>query len=172
MSKLLNALLFIQAVFGLHFFWSENSSPVVIPTVRLDKSESLFLDILRLNPTVDKPWAKKLAESLHKNRHIINTSRALAIAKVESGINNRIRFSGKKATDYGVFQVHVKTIKDYNLEKSRLIYDVNYAVESYVRIMTDKKKECADRRYPWACYHSRTKKLHNIYAGKVNRVEI
>jgi len=66
-------------------------------------------------------------------------------------------------TDVGYFQIHVNTIKNYELDPLRLKNDIEYMFDSHFRILKDKILVCKGKRNPWSCYHSFSPKPRKIY---------
>jgi hypothetical protein len=117
--------------------------------------------------------------------------RAIAIAMQESGLRNVNKASNGLIlenicdsdgvceekfresiiyTDIGIFQFHVDTIRNYNIDVNLLISNMEYAVEQYFKLMTKKVKMCKDLgEDAYLCYHSKTKEERDKYKVLVER---
>ena len=146
------------------------------------KDHIVFKKILKLNPEADAEWAMELTRNLifYSNKYGTDPMVSISIAMQESRlrpINKPFRTvsSYNKAngffySDLSTFQIHIKTIKAMNLDYKRLLYDNKYAVESHVKILSMKIKEC--KKYgkdAFACYHSKTPERRLAYAKLVKR---
>lgn len=163
-----------------------------------DAKNPIYCRILELKPNIKKSWAFKFSNILakHTKRTRLDPMRALAIAMQESSLNEvhrkqsvvtqdykcsqtsegieectpEIKFV-KGFTDLTLFQFHIITISHFKLDLLRLLeHDLEYAVESYCKIMKSKKKTCSQLgEDAWICYHSKSKNLQEIYKAQVNR---
>jgi len=141
------------------------------PRVKPVKSKVLE-QIIKNKPDIDKNLAKKLASSIERYAKIYKADphRAAAIAMQESGYRNIATTKHGSHFDVGMFQINIRTIKEYGFNKKELIKNIDYAVESYFKVVTDKKKACKYlKEDAWSCYHSKTKHLRNKYKSLVNR---
>lgn len=157
------------------------------------KLHALYCKIIELQPNADPMWAMKLSNSLirHAKKHEMDPWLSLAIAMQESGLRNKHRKTksiifkekcnqaGKcKKTheivhgnsDIGVFQFHVNTIINKDIDPVLLTEDMDYMVDWHFRFLKEKKNMCQHLGVEWwGCYHSRTPELHSRYIRKVSR---
>jgi hypothetical protein len=76
----------------------------------------------------------------------------------------------KGITDVGVWQFHIDTIKDFDIDINKLMTDLEYATHAHFRILKDKIRECSHlKTYAWTCYHSKTKRHREYYKKRVKR---
>ena len=156
------------------------------------KKNPLFCHILKLQPRVDKPWAMKFSNLLSKygKKHKLDPWRSLAIAMQESSLHYTKRYHTvvvpehncqsrstkpkykivRALSDFGYFQLHASTVKQYKLSPERLLNDLDYMVKTHFLVLKDKIKMC--KRLgddAWSCYHSRTPVLRKRYIQKVGQ---
>lgn len=145
---------------------------------------SIYCHIVKLNPGA--PKAMELSNYLYKysTKYDTDPHISVAIAMQESSLRNRNRYvygsfvncEGKRvvrkvATDIGLFQFHVRTIENMNIDSQRLQLDLEYAVEQHVKLLKHKMKVCKSKGIDntWGCYHSYTKEKRDEYVRKVRR---
>ena len=136
------------------------------------KVDKIYKQILINNPKIDKRLAKKLSFSLNRfaTKYKLDPHRGAAIAMQESGYTNAITYKNGKFFDVGMFQFNVRLIKEKKIDKKRVLNDLDYAVETYFKIMSEKKNLCKSlKEDAWVCYHSRTKGFREKYKKLVNR---
>lgn len=144
------------------------------PTVKPVKSKVLE-QIIKNKPDIDKALAKRLASSIERYAKVYKADphRAAAIAMQESTYRSIATIRYGNYFDVGIFQINIRTIKEYGFDKKKLVEDIDYAVESYFKVVTDKKKACKYlKEDAWSCYHSKTKHLRTKYKSLVNRFYI
>jgi len=156
------------------------------------KKNPLFCQICQFNPTIDKKWAMKLSNLLHKygKAYDIDPWRSLAIAMQESSLKEQSRrrkvlvyydvckknHCKKKykyvegVSDIGLFQFHVNTIIYNKINPLRLASDLDYTVQQHFLLLSKKQQQCDHLgKESWACYHSKNKKYRDKYVKLVNR---
>jgi hypothetical protein len=146
------------------------------------KEHKIYKKILRLNPKADPEWALELTRNLlfYSKKYKTDPNISISIAMQESRlrpihrsfriISSHNKKNGFLYSDLSTFQIHIKTIKAMGLDYKRLLWDNRYAVESHVKILSMKIKEC--RRYgkeAFSCYHSKTEENRVSYAKLVKR---
>jgi len=151
----------------------------------------IYSQIVKNNPPIDKKYAMKLSNIIYKyaKKHSGDPTLAVAIATQETMLKNRhrrqnvIQFFEKcdeekcsedwkvvrGVSDVCMFQFHVNTIVNYNIDPIKLKNNIEYCVEWHFKLMKKKKKMCRKMKKPWACYHSKNKTLRNIYISLVER---
>lgn len=120
-----------------------------------------------LQPSIDPQFAECFAKEISywSDVYHMDVFVSLAIARQESSLNpNAKGLTG----DVGVFQFHPATIKNYRLDRRRLQYDLDYAVEQHFALMAEKHEICKGDHW-WECYHSRTPSHRQIYRKLVER---
>ena len=154
----------------------------------------IYCQIKENNPKLDDSFAMKLSNAIYKStkRHNLRPIVYTAILAQESlydvkAVNCTKGFreaypgevniqvypyyrEGKVCTDFGISQIHWKTVKSYQFDTKRLVTDVEYAVEAGARVLGDMKK----RYYPdeddyWTRYNSSKKTRRDIYKLLVER---
>lgn len=146
------------------------------------KEHKVFKRILKLNPNADKEWALELTRNLlfySKKYHTdplisisiaMQESRLCPINKPFRAISSYNKKNGFFYSDLSTFQIHIKTIKAMGMDYKRLLWDNKYAVESHIKILSMKIKEC--RKYgkeAFSCYHSKTPEYRVAYVKLVKR---
>lgn len=148
----------------------------------------IYCKIVELKPTINREFAMELSDLLYKYSNKYNTDPfvSVAIAMQESSLVNRNRTSRaiiKKPdntydyidviTDVGLFQFHVNTIENYDLDVNRIKKDLDYAVYHHVKLLKQKMNLCVKLgvaySVAWSCYHSATPKHRERYVRLVMR---
>ncbi len=152
----------------------------------------IFCQILTLRPNIDKKWAYKFSNLLYKygKKFKMDPMRSLAIAMQETSLKNQHRSrnvlvffdkcdnkhcvkSYKEIigfSDLSIFQFHVNTIKNFDINPLKLNTSLEYAVKSHFELLQYKQQRCKHlKESAWACYHSKTPKYQNRYISMVNR---
>lgn len=155
-------------------------------------SHPIYCSILKLNQNIDKSYAFKLSNYIHKatKKYKLDPMRSVAIAAQESMFQNIHRKhtvlelvekcendtcveymrTVRGYTDIGVWQFHAATIRQYGMDALRLRDDIEYATDRHAFLLRAKLRECADLGTDaWVCYHSRTVKYREKYKRMVNR---
>lgn len=64
-----------------------------------------------------------------------------SIVSVESEFNVKaIRYTKGKASDFGLGQIHYKSVKRYNFDKQKLVTNFKYSLEAAATVLKDLKK--------------------------------
>lgn len=149
----------------------------------------VYCKITKLNKHIDKDFAMKLSNMIYRKAKKYKTDPmvSVAIAMQESSIRNINRHETavnhyecyhlkicepiKTISDVGIFQIHVNTAKHYDIDIHRLLTDIEYQVESHMKILSSKIKLCKRKgiKTVWSCYHSVTPKHRNKYVRMVGR---
>jgi hypothetical protein len=132
----------------------------------------VFKQIIKNKPKVDVRIARQLANLIKKYAFLneMDPLRAVAIAMQESGYKPIITKKNGKPFDIGIFQINVRTAKEFKLNTKKLMIDMEYSVKSYFIIMKQKKEICKRLKSDsWSCYHSRTPVFRIKYKKLVNR---
>lgn len=136
----------------------------------------IYCKIVKLQPDVDRRYAKRLSDLLY--RHSKTPMISVAIAMQESGLSFRHRYGriyydnrvAKGVTDFGTFQIHIDTAKRYGLDLQKLDTDLEYNVIWHSKILEDKIKACKKLgKKAFSCYHSFTKVYRENYYRQVMR---
>jgi len=152
----------------------------------------IYCKIKSLKPKM--PYKEAMNLSNVVNRHSKgkgdNPMLAIAIAMQETGLRKIsrsqkiIQFSEecgregcletwavvKGVTDVCMFQFHVQTILNYDIDPIKLKNDINYCVTWHFKLMRIKKKQCKSLgSKSWSCYHSSSKVLREQYVELVER---
>jgi soluble lytic murein transglycosylase-like protein len=147
------------------------------------KETAVYNHLVRLNPKLDKSFAKYLANKVtfYSKQYRVDPRIVVAIMMQESSINpdNHRTAVGldnygnpvQVTTDVGLMQVNVFSVKAYDLNPFMLMTDHDYQLWAGIKILADKVRQCAPR-YPetaWACFHSSTPRYHQEYVAAVRR---
>ena len=155
------------------------------------KVHKIYCKIVKLNPSIDTEFAFELSNLLYKKAKEYGTDPmvSVAIAMQESSLRNINRTTQgylekdcdsthqKSAmcvvpvvTDIGIFQIHVYTAKNYGFNMESLMTDIEYQVDSHLKILKQKLKNCRHLgKEAWSCYHSTTPKYRLKYVKDVSR---
>jgi hypothetical protein len=139
---------------------------------RLSTVDKVFYQITTNKPDIDKVFAFRLAGLLVKyaKEHGMDPFRAAAIAMQESTYRKNAINKNRRSADYGMFQINSQTVREYSLDKKKLIENIEYSVNAYFQVMKDKKKLCEKlKNDAWSCYHSKTPSLRLKYKKLVNK---
>lgn len=107
-----------------------------VSTVRVGRLKALESLILSNSPKLDKVFAAELAESIYKHglHYGVSPNVIASIAFIESSY--RLNAVNAGSNDYGIMQVNAWNVRAYNLNKEKLLTDLNYSVESGVMILS------------------------------------
>lgn len=137
------------------------------------------MEMVKLKPEVDREFAADLAHRISKyaRQFKYDPTLSVAIAMQESSFKNKNRVNRRgRITDVGVFQLHVKTITNLQIDIDRLKRDVDYQTFWHAKILSDKIRTCKNRRSAlrvkvgneWSCYHSFTYAKRRVYLEDVS----
>lgn len=149
----------------------------------LKMQHPIYSKIVKLKPNIDKKYAMYLSNLIHKyaKKYNQNPFISVAIAMQESGIRNISRSQSvvllnnpikivKGYSDICLFQIHVNTAVNYNIDILKLSKSLDYCVEQHFRIMRHKRKICKHlAKDSWSCYHSMTRSNRLYYKKLVER---
>lgn len=79
-----------------------------------------------------------------------------------------------KSKDFGIAQINYKNIKNMNLDKNKLMTNMDYSIEAGAKILSGfKRYEHKEPQLWWSRYNCGNKKINNHkcirYADNVNR---
>lgn len=146
----------------------------------------IYCKIKSLKPTINNQKAMRLSNIMHKKarKYKGDANLAVAIGMQENSLRQRNRQQNviqfydvcdaegvcrenwrvvRGASDICMFQFHVNTITAYDIDPVKLKNDLDYCVDWHFKLMAIKRKMCRKLEKPWACYHSKTPKLREIY---------
>ncbi len=97
---------------------------------------STYEKILELKPDIDRVYAIELSQSINKHSIVYNvpSDAMVKLAYIESKFKPDA--VNKRTLDYGVFQINIRNIKAYDLDKNRLLIDTNYSVEAGAKVFS------------------------------------
>jgi len=149
------------------------------------KKNPLYCTMKSLNPSLKPKWGFQLSNYIHKYSQIykIDPYISIAIAMQESGIKDINRYESvlikddfgkyvkiKGITDIGVWQFHVNTIENFDIDLESVINDLDYATKQHFKLLSRKIKRCGHLGdEAWSCYHSATKEHREVYVRLVKR---
>lgn len=157
---------------------------LILPLSQAKVGHPIYNKIVKLKPSINKSFAMRLSNLIHKysRKYGQDPMLSVAIAKQESGIRSISRketvvvFKDKKPelikgyTDICIFQIHVRTAKNYGLDMYKLHTNLDYCVEQHFKIMKKKRKMCKKLgKDSWTCYHSTTEFFRLQYKQLVER---
>ncbi len=90
--------------------------------------------IVELKPDIDKVYAIELSQVIDKHSATYNvpSESLVKLAYIESKF--KLNAINKITKDFGIMQINIRNIKAYNLDKSRLLNDADYSVESGAKV--------------------------------------
>lgn len=100
----------------------------------LNLKADLLKQLKRNRPDLTEGYAKMVVESvkLHSEKYKVPPNVILGLYKIES--DYQLCAVNKTSDDFGIGQVNMWHIKNSNLDKHRLLYDLDYSVDNSVRI--------------------------------------
>lgn len=134
------------------------------PCDTLTKGEIVYYKILKNKPTIDKTYARKLANVIvdKASKYDISASKYTAILAQES--NYKLNAINHKSKDYGISQINHRTAKAFNIDTNRLLTDLDYSVEAGLIVLADFKKRYGHREEDyWSRYNSSNRQKRTIY---------
>ena len=133
----------------------------------------IYFQILKNKPSIDRKFAMKLSNSIHRmtKKHNVPSRIYTAILMQESGYRLNIkRCINNFCSDFGMSQIYYKTAKSFGFDIKRLTTDLNYSIEAGVIVLADFKNRYYKReKYWWTRYNTSNKKKRNIYRKLVER---
>lgn len=119
------------------------------PVITLTKGEVIYYKILKNKPTIDKTYARTLANVIvdKASKHNISASKYTAILAQES--NYKLNSINHKSGDYGLSQINYKTAKAFDFDTDRLLTDLEYSIEAGLIVLADFKKRYAHKETDW-----------------------
>jgi hypothetical protein len=142
-----------------------------------------YSTILRLNPRVNKTFAKKVSREINKysKRYGLDPYLMVAIITQESrfnmgaknctvGLNGR-QEEDRICYDFGLIQLNYTNIKNMEIDLDRLMIDSNYAVEIMAKMIHDNKRRYGKKesRTYWTRYNASNKFQRFLYQRLVCR---
>ena len=122
----------------------------------------IYNQILKNKPTIDKSYAFKLSNIIHKmtRKYKIPSNLYTAILMQESsyklkamnctkGMNIELETELKVCTDFGISQIYYKTAKRFKFDTNRLITDLEYSVEAGLIVLNDFRKRYSNKDIDW-----------------------
>jgi hypothetical protein len=130
-------------------------------------THKIFCAIKTINPRVESGFAMELSNYIYKysKKYGTNPYRTVAIIAQESmfqQVNTEI--------DFGIYQLNEHTMRAYNIDKEKVLTDLEYATHKHIWLLKKKKEYCINlEEESWSCYHSATEKHRKKYVKLVNR---
>lgn len=157
------------------------------------KVHKIYCKIVELQPNADKDWAMEFSNLIFKysKQYKLDPIRSVAIAAQESSLREKNRkqsiivvtevcgVTGECTkiskvvngyTDLSIWQFHIGTVHDYDMDPIRLMEDLEYATEFHFKLLKIKMALCKNlKEDAWTCYHSKTPRLRKQYKRLVDR---
>jgi len=126
-----------------------------------------YKHIIRINPHLNKEYAKDLAATIEKTalKYKLSPNKLTAILMQESSLRMGIK---SKTKDYGIGQIHISNIKRLGFDKNKLMTDLEYSVEATAIILNELKSTYNENNY-WTRYHSFRPSNREVYKRLVKR---
>ncbi|HLD91698.1 MAG TPA: transglycosylase SLT domain-containing protein [Patescibacteria group bacterium] len=136
-----------------------------------DNPKRTYRQILKNKPNIDKKYATKLAKLIdrHSIKHKIPAHIYTAILMQESGYKLGAKRCIKKCTDFGISQINHRTAKSYNLDRSKLLKDLDYSIWAGAMVLADFKRYKKTEKRWWSRYNASSKHKRLEYEKLVKR---
>lgn len=141
---------------------------------------SVYCQIIRNAPKIDKSFALVLSNTIYKASKKYNIDKNLyaAILAQESmyklntiNCTNGLTMTEEVetvCTDFGISQIHYKTIDRYGFDTDLLIEDLNYSVEAGAKVLSDFKRIYSKKeKHWWSRYNSSNNKKRLEYETRI-----
>lgn len=144
----------------------------------------IYCRLVDLQPDINVTFAMELSNKLYRysRRYGTDPMVSVAIGMQESSLRNIDRYETvidskgryvRGVSDIGVFQLHVATIANLELDPTRLRNDLDYQVEQHVKLLRRKIRVCSAKGWAkgaeWSCYHSYSRSNRKHYENLVRR---
>lgn len=131
-----------------------------------------FNKVSKVNKSLSVIEASIIANSIIKiaDKHKLNINLFSTILAQESRFKNAVRCRKGRCTDYGISQINIGTIKRYNFDAMRLLFDTEYAIEAGAIVLKDFKTRYyfVDNNW-WTRYNTSNPIKRLEYASLVER---
>jgi len=141
--------------------------------ISVQHKTAVYFQILKNHPKIDKEYAQELAYLIQKIASVykVKARNLAAIYAQESmyKLNSKNCDTGH-CTDFGISQIHYKTVKAYGFDKHKLLTDLEYSIEAGAIVLSDIKKiyGAKDPEY-WSRYNSSNPNARAKYKKLVMR---
>lgn len=114
----------------------------------------IYNQIYKNNSKLEHAYIYKLADIIIKasKKHNLDPKKFSAILAQEC--RYKLNCINHKSKDYSIGQINIKTIRAYNLDKTRLLKDLDYSVDSAAMVLADFKKRFAHKEKDWHCRYN------------------
>lgn len=101
------------------------------------KQDMVCVAVRGLNPDLDQGTVDRYVRSIkdHSKRYEVDWKIAVAIFKQESNFN--VKAVNWKTRDFGIGQLHYKTIENMQVDLGQLLSDHDYAIEQTFKILRE-----------------------------------
>ena len=101
---------------------------------------AVFTQIKKHAPKINNDYALILSESiiLFAKKYDLKPNILTAIIRQES--NFKMGAFNKKSKDFGLTQINVKTIGNFNFDKNKIMTNIPYSIEAGAIVLSDFKK--------------------------------
>jgi hypothetical protein len=147
---------------------------------------SVYCALTKNRPDMDRLTLRRIADLFIKysRKYDQDPITSVAIGMQETGLRQRNRHHNiivfnpdgitwrveRGVTDVCMFQFHVDTIVDMNIDPIKLKDNIDYCIEQHFKLMSVKRKICSDiGEDSWTCYHSKNPRLRETYKKLVAR---
>jgi len=143
-----------------------------------EKQDEILQQIIVNKPEIDIRHAMRLSYFIvHESAKVgINPQLFAAILMQESSYqlgakNCKDTEAGYEiCTDYGLSQIHYKTVALYGFDKKKLTTDMEYSIKAGLRVLSDFKKRYGNKEiHYWTRYNSSNPKARKKYQERVER---
>jgi len=157
----------------LIYFASEKSKASELLQYGIHKKYLVtFNKINKVNNSLSVVESSIIANSIVKmaDKYSLNINLFSAIIAQESRFKNAVRCRKGRCTDYGISQINIGTIKRYNFDTMRLLFDTEYAIEAGAIVLKDFKNRYYFVDNKWWTYYNTSNPIKRLeYASLVER---
>lgn len=153
----------------------------------------IYCQIIKNKPTINKMYALELSNIIYKytKAYKISSSLYTAILMQESSYkldskncNKGLRepseiekaqgitemVEDEVCLDLGISQINIKTIRNFDLDPELLITDLEYSIESGLKVLKDFKKRYKHKEPDWwTRYNASNEERRNMYKESVSK---
>lgn len=147
--------------------------PKAVADAEVKRKNNVYYQIIKNHPKIDRQYAVELSEIIQRiaDEYKVQSRKLAAILAQESMYRlDPKKCLNKPCTDYGISQIHYKTIKAYKFDKKRLITDLEYSIAAGAKVLADFKKSYGKKEKDfWTRYNASSPEKREEYKKLVQR---
>lgn len=121
----------------------------------------ILCQIIKNSPNIDKDYALKISNIVHKMHKKYNIPVDIFVAILKQESNYSLEAKSKTCglsksmekkcvyTDFGISQIHYKTVELWGFDIEKLNYDLEYSIEAGAKILADFMKRYKHKEKNW-----------------------